>query len=100
MTSYDAVRSALAELPRISRRVGTARKAQYRQRRNATGIDCADPRIQSDQRRKGFLGDPVDRQGGVVGLRVGDQSQRMHDIAERRRTHDQHVRQEVGTLHR
>ncbi len=53
------------------------------------GNDVADARMQAHQWCECLLGNPVDGQVGCVPGDVGDDGQRMHDIAERRRPYDE-----------
>ena len=53
--------------------------------------DAADVGAQRDERREPGLGDPVDRQRRAVRADVGNDGERVDDIAERRRPDDEHA---------
>ena len=53
------------------------------------GNDAPDARVQFDQRHESGLGHPVDRQIRTVRPDVGDERERVDDVAERRWAHDQ-----------
>ena len=53
--------------------------------------DAIDTAMHGEQRRKSFLGDPVDRDAGTMSPDVVHDRQSMHDVAERRWSDDQHA---------
>ena len=74
-------------------------RREFAPRRNGEGTlppaaqrdrnDAPDARMELQQRNESGLGDPVDRELGAVCPHVGDDGQRMDDVAERRRAYDE-----------
>ncbi len=81
-TQFAPERRGLAPRRRVERMVPPAAE---RDRNHAP-----DSAIERDERCEGVLGDPVDRKLRAMLADVGDERERVDDVAQRRRPHDEH----------
>ena len=89
IASYVSRAQRVGGMPANSRHVRGGQGA-LRQRRNATGMTVPDARVERDERREASSATQSTAMPGGCALDVGDERERVHDVAERRRAHDEH----------